>query len=43
MGFARKRRLNPSYFAHRSKGGVLQIQYRSLDQLDEVIRRLERG
>src|SRR5215471_13376787 len=28
---------------HRSKGGVLQIQYRSLDQLDEVVRRLERG
>jgi ParB family transcriptional regulator, chromosome partitioning protein len=28
---------------HRSKGGVLQVQYRSLDQLDEVIRRLERG
>jgi len=27
---------------HRSRGGVLQIQYRSLDQLDEVVRRLER-
>jgi ParB family transcriptional regulator, chromosome partitioning protein len=27
---------------HRSKGGTLQIQYRSLDQLEEVIRRLER-
>jgi ParB family chromosome partitioning protein len=27
---------------HRSKGGSLQIQYRSLDQLEEVIRRLER-
>jgi ParB family transcriptional regulator, chromosome partitioning protein len=27
---------------HRSKGGALQIQYRSLDQLDEVVRRLER-
>ncbi len=27
---------------HRSKGGVVQIQYRSLDQLDHVLRRLER-
>jgi ParB family chromosome partitioning protein len=27
---------------HRSKGGVLQIQYRSLDQLDHVLRRLEK-
>jgi ParB family chromosome partitioning protein len=27
---------------HRSKGGALHIQYRSLDQLDEVVRRLER-
>jgi ParB family chromosome partitioning protein len=27
---------------HRSKGGVLQVSYRNLDQLDEVIRRLER-
>jgi ParB family chromosome partitioning protein len=27
---------------HRSKGGVLAIRYRSLDQLDEVLRRLER-
>jgi ParB family chromosome partitioning protein len=27
---------------HRSKGGVLQIHYRSLDQLDDVLRRLER-
>jgi ParB family chromosome partitioning protein len=27
---------------HRSKGGVLQIRYRSLDQLDDVLRRLER-
>ncbi len=26
---------------HRSKGGVLQIQYRNLDQLDHVLRRLE--
>jgi ParB family chromosome partitioning protein len=26
---------------HRSKGGVLQIHYRSLDQLDHVLRRLE--
>jgi ParB family transcriptional regulator, chromosome partitioning protein len=28
---------------HRGKGGELRIRYRSLDQLDEVIRRLERG
>ena len=28
---------------HRSKGGVLRVRYRSLDQLDEVIRRLESG
>jgi ParB family chromosome partitioning protein len=28
---------------HRSKGGVLQIHYRSLDQLDDVLRRLENG
>jgi ParB family chromosome partitioning protein len=28
---------------HRSKGGVLQVGYRNLDQLDEVIRRLERS
>jgi len=28
---------------NRSKGGVLQVNYRSLDQLDEVVRRLERG
>jgi ParB family transcriptional regulator, chromosome partitioning protein len=27
---------------HRSNGGVLHIHYRSLDQLDEVLRRLER-
>jgi ParB family chromosome partitioning protein len=27
---------------HRNKGGVLQIKYRSLDQLDHVLRRLER-
>jgi ParB family chromosome partitioning protein len=27
---------------HRSKGGVLQIKYRSLDQLDHVLKRLER-
>ena len=27
---------------HRSKGGVLQIQYRNLDQLDDVLRRLEK-
>jgi len=28
---------------HRSKGGVLQVSYRNLDQLDEVVRRLERS
>src|SRR5262244_3569379 len=28
---------------HRSKGGVLQVSYRSLDQLDEVVRRLGAG
>jgi ParB family chromosome partitioning protein len=28
---------------HRSKGGVVQIHYRSLDQLDDVLRRLEQG
>jgi ParB family chromosome partitioning protein len=28
---------------HRSKGGVLQVSYRNLDQLDDVIRRLERS
>jgi ParB family transcriptional regulator, chromosome partitioning protein len=27
---------------HREPGGVLQIHYRSLDQLDEVVRRLEK-
>jgi ParB family chromosome partitioning protein len=26
---------------HQAKGGVLQIRYRTLDQLDEVLRRLE--
>ena len=28
---------------HRGEGGVLQIRYRSLDQLDDVVRRLERN
>jgi ParB family transcriptional regulator, chromosome partitioning protein len=28
---------------HRGKGGELRIRYKSLDQLDEVIRRLERA
>jgi ParB family transcriptional regulator, chromosome partitioning protein len=28
---------------HRSKGGVLRVQYRNLDQLDEVVRRLEKN
>lgn len=27
---------------HKSKGGVLRVRYRTLDQLDEVVRRLER-
>ena len=26
---------------HRERGGALSIRYRSLDQLDEVVRRLE--
>ena len=28
---------------HRGKGGVLRVRYKTLDQLDEVIRRLERS
>jgi len=28
---------------HRGQGGVLRVRYRTLDQLDEVIRRLESG
>jgi ParB family chromosome partitioning protein len=28
---------------HRSEGGVLRIHYRSLDQLDNVLRRLEKN
>ena len=28
---------------HRGKGGVLRVRYRTLEQLDEVIRRLESG
>jgi ParB family transcriptional regulator, chromosome partitioning protein len=28
---------------HRGKGGVLRVRYRDVDQLDEVVRRLERG
>jgi ParB family chromosome partitioning protein len=28
---------------HRGKGGMLRVRYRTLDQLDEVIRRLESG
>jgi ParB family chromosome partitioning protein len=28
---------------HRGNGGVLRVSYRNLDQLDEVIRRLERS
>jgi ParB family transcriptional regulator, chromosome partitioning protein len=28
---------------HRGKGGVVHIRYRTLEQLDEIVRRLERG
>jgi ParB family transcriptional regulator, chromosome partitioning protein len=28
---------------HRGKGGELRIRYKTLDQLDDVIRRLERA
>jgi len=28
---------------HRGRGGELRVRYRSLEQLDEVVRRLERG
>jgi ParB family chromosome partitioning protein len=28
---------------HRDPGGSVQINYRNLEQLDEVMRRLERG
>ena len=28
---------------HRGKGGVLRVRYRDVDQLDDVVRRLERG
>jgi ParB family chromosome partitioning protein len=28
---------------HRGKGGVLQVSYRTLEQLDEIVRRLEQG
>jgi len=28
---------------HRGKGGVLRIRYRDVEQLDDVVRRLERG
>jgi len=28
---------------HRGKGGVLRIRYRDVEQLDEVVRRLEHG
>ena len=28
---------------HHGAGGVVRIRYRTLDQLDEVVRRLERG
>ena len=27
---------------HRDRGGVLSIRYRNLDQLDDVLRRLEK-
>ena len=29
--------------SHRDPGGTVQITYRSLEQLDEVMRRLEQG
>jgi ParB family chromosome partitioning protein len=35
--------LSISIIDHRGKGGVVQIQYRNFEQLDEVTRRLERG
>jgi ParB family chromosome partitioning protein len=28
---------------HRDPGGAVQINYRNLEQLDEIVRRLERG
>ena len=28
---------------HRGKGGVLQIRYRTLEQLDDVLRRLDKN
>jgi ParB family chromosome partitioning protein len=28
---------------HRGAGGVLHVRYRSLDQLDDVVRRLEKS
>jgi ParB family transcriptional regulator, chromosome partitioning protein len=28
---------------HRDDGGAVQIRYRSLDQLDDVVRRLEKN
>jgi hypothetical protein len=28
---------------HRGDGGVLHVRYSSLDQLDDVVRRLERS
>jgi hypothetical protein len=28
---------------HRGDGGVLQVRYSSLDQLDDVVRRLEKS
>jgi ParB family transcriptional regulator, chromosome partitioning protein len=28
---------------HRGRGGVVQVQYRNLDQLDDVVRRLEKN
>ena len=42
-GDCRTRSVSTVTIEHRSKGGRLQVSYRNLDQLDEVIRRLERS
>jgi ParB family transcriptional regulator, chromosome partitioning protein len=28
---------------HRDPGGIVHIRYRDLDQLDEIVRRLDKG
>ena len=41
-GEARQRRARPAVSVnHRDPGGTVQIRYRNLEQLDEVMRRLE--